>query len=238
MLLVQGGNGRESSYEALAVRQYALTKNIPLKSYDCIDQIGTEELSSASLLEGSVEFIIEGLRRLNKPIPEPDYYPEVLTDFLDRQVWKSTYIQAVILADTKPVFVKSQAWKALTGCVITPTEQPYGTPDTLPVWLSDVISIQQEYRVYVQNNKIVYVARYDEHESDDQAIDIDKIQKAITLMATQNPREAYAFDWGITSSGNTVLIENNDGWAIGRYKPMPYDIYTRFLIARWKQLTC
>jgi hypothetical protein len=236
MILTQGGPSRQNSPEALAVRQYAMTHNIPIVTYESVHELSLEMLQSCRLMEGSVESIITGLKRLEKPVPEPNYYPDVLSDFLHRRVWPSTFIQAVLLSDSRPIFVKSQAWKALTGCVIDPLTIPRDVPDDMPVWISEVIPIEQEYRVYVQHNRIVYIARYDDHESDDKPIDIVKIQKAIQLMATHHPRVAYAFDWGLTDSGQTVLVENNDAWAIGRYLPMPYDIYTEFLISRWQEM--
>lgn len=236
MILTQGGQLRQNSPEALAVRQYAITHNIPVVTYESVHEISIELLQSCRLMEGSVESITMGLKRIGKPVPEPNYYPDVLSDFLDRQVWPSTFSQAVLLSDSRPIFVKSKAWKVLTGCVIDPLAIPSDVPDDLPVWISEVIPIEQEYRVYVHHNKIVYITRYDDHESDNKPIDIGKIQRAIQLMATHYPRAAYAFDWGLTDIGQTVLVENNDAWAIGRYSPMPYDIYTEFLISRWQEM--
>ncbi|HLO94579.1 MAG TPA: ATP-grasp domain-containing protein [Burkholderiaceae bacterium] len=48
---------------------------------------------------------------------------------------------------------------------------------------------------------------------------------------------AYALDFGVLSTGQTVLVEANDAWALGLYGggPAPGH-YVELLTARWRQL--
>jgi hypothetical protein len=46
---------------------------------------------------------------------------------------------------------------------------------------------------------------------------------------------AFGMDWGITASGQTLLVEVNDGYALSNYglDGMPF---TAMIEARWRQL--
>ena len=48
--------------------------------------------------------------------------------------------------------------------------------------------------------------------------------------------KGYAIDFGVTADGKTVLIEVNDGYALGSYGLMEID-YAKLLSARWAELT-
>jgi hypothetical protein len=45
----------------------------------------------------------------------------------------------------------------------------------------------------------------------------------------------FGMDWGITSDGRTLLVEVNDGYALGNYG-IPGAAYTALIEARWRQL--
>ena len=225
-----------SSYESKALIQYGLMNDIPIRYYDNINEISQGDLIKAILVEGSVESISEALACLGKSIPEPDYYPASLEQYLHRKVWRSTLADAICESEKRPVFIKSHEWKRLTGTVIHKSNILFDLDDSLDVWCSDPVIFMQEYRVYVRDHKIIGVSRYDEAESDNMRLDMIAIAQAISILKESCPRAAYAFDWGILDSGETALVENNDGWAIGRYAPLDYRTYTEFLMARWQEL--
>ncbi|WP_371876095.1 ATP-grasp domain-containing protein [Pleionea sp. CnH1-48] len=45
----------------------------------------------------------------------------------------------------------------------------------------------------------------------------------------------YAIDFGVLSTGETALVEMNDGFAVGAYEIGAKD-YTDMVIARWEEL--
>jgi hypothetical protein len=52
----------------------------------------------------------------------------------------------------------------------------------------------------------------------------------------KNAPNGYAIDFGVTDDGRTLLIEVNDGYALGSYGLFYLD-YAKLLSARWAQLT-
>ena len=42
-------------------------------------------------------------------------------------------------------------------------------------------------------------------------------------------------DWGVTSQGDTQLVEVNDGFALGNYG-LSGGVYTAMIEARWREL--
>ena len=61
--------------------------------------------------------------------------------------------------------------------------------------------------------------------------------KVVQQMADdfENAPKAYCLDVGVLSTGETALIEVNDGFSIGKYD-MPKDMYANVLITRWNEL--
>ena len=208
--------------------------DIPCYPYKNVNQITLNSLQSATLVQGSVESIIAALKRLGQPVPEPVYYPFSLHPYLGRPVWSTQYGK-LSNADF-PLFVKSHAWKKLTGAVQTSYNS--NIPDTLQVWCSTPVNFVAEWRVYVQGGKIIHAARYDDNADDlPMSLNWETVVKAIHRLDSEHPRASYAFDWGLTEDGQTLLIENNDAWAIGAYGDISPMAYSEFLIARWKEVT-
>jgi hypothetical protein len=46
---------------------------------------------------------------------------------------------------------------------------------------------------------------------------------------------AYGIDFGVLSTGQTALVEANDGYALGAYE-IAEEPYTDLLFTRWKEL--
>lgn len=47
---------------------------------------------------------------------------------------------------------------------------------------------------------------------------------------------AYGIDFGVTSSGETLLVEVNEGYALGCYGLFPH-LYAKLVLTRWAELT-
>jgi len=182
-------------YEAMLVKQFALMHQIPCFRYREIGDLTNEQIQSALLIEGSVESVKGALQRLDIPAPEPQYYPAILTPFLGRQVWRDRFASALTKA-SKPLFIKSHDWKALTGEVFYPhrKDEP-GITDgihDLDVWCSDVVHFIAEWRIYVHQGAIVHAARYDDNEDEDLHLDWPLVQQAINLLQSTHPRADYS----------------------------------------------
>lgn len=51
-----------------------------------------------------------------------------------------------------------------------------------------------------------------------------------------NAPNAYGIDLGVTSDGDILLVEVNDGYVLGCYGLFP-DLYAKLIITRWAELT-
>ncbi|WP_435592932.1 ATP-grasp domain-containing protein [Nocardia sp. bgisy118] len=50
-----------------------------------------------------------------------------------------------------------------------------------------------------------------------------------------NAPRAYGIDFGVLATGETALIEANDGHALGAYD-IAADLYTELVVQRWSEL--
>jgi hypothetical protein len=104
-------------------------------------------------------------------------------------------------------------------------------PDNTPVLAQQRIEFVSEWRVSILRDKILNVANYKGNPL--LFPDVGMMQSAIEAF-TERPI-AFGMDWGITASGQTLLVEVNDGYALGNYglNGMPF---TAMIEARWRQL--
>ena len=102
---------------------------------------------------------------------------------------------------------------------------------TPPVLAQQRIEFVSEWRVSILRDKILNVANYKGNPL--LFPDVGMMQSAIEAF-TERPI-AFGMDWGITASGQTLLVEVNDGYALGNYglNGMPF---TAMIEARWRQL--
>ena len=63
--------------------------------------------------------------------------------------------------------------------------------------------------------------------------DPKKVEAMITTF--KNAPAGYSLDIGVTDNGETVLVEINDGFALGNYGIDPVE-YAKLLSARWCEL--
>lgn len=185
------------------------------------------------LIVGGIGAVRGKLEEYGISLPSLDY-PDELRAYLGREIWHTTIDR--ILADRvrRPVFVKPVREKRFTGIVLrTADDCPKLSycSENEPVICSEVVDFQREWRVFVRYGKVLDVRPYfgDWRQQYDSAV----IQRAISDF-TSAPA-AYAMDFGVTSDGRTLLVEVNDGYAVGSYGLSALD-YARFLSARWCEL--
>ncbi|MCZ8254459.1 MAG: ATP-grasp domain-containing protein [Polaromonas sp.] len=237
-----------STAEIRAVLQAAMLSDIPVHVGDpkCIHFAGLP----GPLPVGSVEFVQAYMAAIGIQAPEPVSYPVALDQFLGRKIDLRALHQ--VRGD---VFIKPVSTKTFNGFVwrqgLRDAEQSEHDleqlevirqldPNTL-VWTSEPVRFQSEWRYYVVNGEIVHQARYDAGGLDDApSPDLALVNEAIrTWTATSGsdcPR-GYGIDFGVTDDGRTVLVEANDGWALGFYgNGMPARAYLQLLWLRWQQI--
>jgi hypothetical protein len=207
-----------------------------------------DALGAGALPVGSVEFVREAMRLVCVDEPEPMSYPIELDSVLHRRVDLTT-IERV--GGTK--FVKPVRTKLFTGFVWDSSagDASYSEHDreqldalrmlspSTQVWAADPVQFLCEWRYYVCHGQVLGAARYDP-DGDDNAPAPDGVvlREAIQRLAdsAQAPA-AYGLDLGVLATGETALVEVNDGWALGLYgRSLDSKDYLRLLATRWGQI--
>jgi hypothetical protein len=235
------GSGRLRHEEQLVADELTL-RNIPftLFTYKRI-QRRQLPLDGETFLVGDMDCIQGALKQLDVPAPSPNDYPKSMSSFMRRRTWRSTLadLERDIAGEGRaPVFAKpASRQKRFTGKVFNGTEDFYsvsGVSRAEEILCSEVVKWLSEYRVYVIQSRIVSIDNY----AGDKNIPLDVSAVESALAALQNAEEApaaYGIDFGVLDTGQTALVEMNDGVAIGAYS-IDKRPYTDLLMTRWAEL--
>jgi hypothetical protein len=197
---------------------------------------------------GSVEFVRKVFDISNITEPAWNCYPMSLKSYFHRNVKRGT------LGDINNVcFVKPVRTKLWTGVVYDMNidikllsdhdREQYNIINSLSkdneVWISEPIKFLSEYRYYICNGKCIGNERYDvDGEDDAPTPDITILNNCIDILTKEyNKNLTCSIDLGVLNTGQTSLVELNDGWALGLYgKSLKSIDYLNMLITRWKQI--
>lgn len=192
------------------------------------------ESTREDIVVGYVDTVRSKLQQFNIPITEVDY-PNELKKYLGRKVWESTMYDINNNPSCWPIFVKPIEDKQFTGVVVHSTKDLIGCgiPNVnQSVYCSEIVDFIAEWRCFVRYGRILSVRPY---KGDWKShFDADVIENAVRDF-TSAPN-GYAIDFGLTKDGRTLLIEVNDGYALGCYGLFYLD-YAKLLSARWSELT-
>jgi hypothetical protein len=176
------------------------------------------------------------LARLGIAPPDLPTYPAALSEFLGREIWPSTINTIAARPELWPVFVKPRdETKKFTGVLVRGTRDLIGCGDPeadTPVWCSAPVRLLREWRCFIRYGEIVDVRPY---KGDWRGHYDHRVIEAAVAAWSDRPR-GCALDFGLDDQGRTLLIEANDGFALGSYGLPPRD-YARLLSARWSELT-
>ena len=198
------------------------------------------KLDNQTLVVGDHPTISLVLKRLGYDYSETSY-PECLIPFLGRKIWNSSIVQLLRLANQQisaPFFVKPKnRAKLFTGFVVESESDLLALshyPKDTEVYCSEVVHFISEYRVYIIGSEIAGMDWYagSEKTEPDRTI----IEQAIAIYgASEKAALGYSLDFGVTEKGETLLIEWNDGFALGCYE-LDRKLYTKLLLTRWEQI--
>ncbi|MDA8382838.1 MAG: ATP-grasp domain-containing protein [Betaproteobacteria bacterium] len=206
-----------------------------------LEDVASADVQDDDLPVGTVEFLRACATRLGVTLPEIGAYPDLLRPYLRRA--HRLGVLGEVRGLTSPAFVRPAfATKIFTGFVFHPSdpehhEQIKDLAPALPVWFCEPVSWQCEWRYYVVRGGIVGAGRYDPDGADEapepDRATIDTWVRAYGSLAPAG----YAIDAGVLGTGETALVEINDGWALGYYQGScsPED-YLRLLWGRWREI--
>lgn len=161
-------------------------------------------------------------------------YPGSLQRYLGRGIWHSTINQIRNNESSWPVFVKSAADKRLTGKVIGETADLVGLvadEADIEVICSTPVRFCAEWRAFVRYGEILDVRPYRGNWRC--CYDPKVIEGAVAVY--EDAPAGYGIDFGLTEDGRTLLVEVNDGYALGSYG-LQHNLYAQLLSARWAEL--
>lgn len=202
---------------------------------------GQFEMTPEVMAVGGVSFIKQALRLLGKKLPEHTPYPDVLKHLLYREVrrFPSLRLAKMKLMAGDRFFIKPVDWKRFTGFVAE-FETDYrfnGCTNSMPVWVSTPVRFVSEWRVYVASDVILDM-RFANHGGDRNIRpDMAVITNAIMELTKVGAPQGYVIDFGVLDTGETALVEMNDGFSFGAYDGLPAETLWVVMLNRWVELT-
>lgn len=196
-------------------------------------------LSNETFICGDMDVMHGAMKQLGIEVPAPNDFPAVLEPFFKRKIWRSTVSALETATDQgRETFAKPAGRrKIFTGRVFgSPYDRSFlsGVSRREPLWCSEVVEWISEYRVYVIDFEIVSIDCYSGDRSAPLCSSI--VQEAVGLYRRSGEAPAaYGIDFGVLATGETALVEVNDGYELGAYSINATD-YTRLLFTRWSQL--
>jgi len=200
-------------------RQPLIERGYKIVSFDGNDlsTLENQNISKSDICIASVQATSKFFELCN--IKTPDYlgYPDELKKYLGRNI---ELVKFIDLKNDFPYFLKpAYNIKLFTGDVVEkPVHLEYlknwdNCTDDTYVYKSEVVDFISEYRVFVSLGKIYGMKHYKGDFL--KFVDVSVIQNMIDDYKTCP--SAYTLDIGLTSNGETLLVEINDFWALGSY---------------------
>ncbi|WP_395348891.1 ATP-grasp domain-containing protein [Variovorax sp. UC122_21] len=238
--LEQRGNGLE--VEERLVREVFESRGIPVELYTRkrIERRNLP-LDAHAFIMGTTPSMHGAMKQLGIEIPAPNDYPQALRHLLHRRVWSATLgdiERALYEGRQGPVFVKpADRLKTFTGRVFESPADLYflgRASRQQQVWCSEVVQWRSEFRAYVAGEKVLAL---DHYQGDPEARPrMQVIEEAVAAYRRSGEApSAYGIDFGVLPSGETALVEANDGYSLGAYQ-VAAPLYAEVLLTRWAEL--
>lgn len=192
------------------------------------------ESEREDVVVGYVNTVRERLFDFGVTTPEIDY-PDELQQYLGRRIWKAKMSEISNDPTKWGVFIKPLEDKQFTGVVVRSPKDLIGcgiAGVNQDIYCSEVVEFAAEWRCFVRYGKILDVRPY----KGDWRKHFDPNVIENTVKDFSSAPMGYAADFGLTHDGRTLLVEINDGYALGCYGLLYVD-YAKLLSARWAELT-
>ncbi len=190
------------------------------------------------VVRGGVGTIRQLLQRAGRPLPPNIDLPPSLSEWIGRRFWQSTMGKIRATVDSpefQPIHIKPlNEQKLFKGTVVRAFRDLIPTAsiasDVL-VLVQEFVDFVSEWRAFVLRDKILNIGHY----RGDPLVFPDTNIVRTAVQAFEDRPISFGMDWGITSSGRTLLVEVNDGFSLGNYGLRGPE-YSALIEARWRQL--
>lgn len=214
----------------------------PIQFFKEFDVITNKQLITKNdVFCGHVNICKQIWKNLGLKVSELDCYPQELHEYFGRNIKKMKlgFFRKILrnneIYSTNTVFfIKPLKNKLFTGftCQLPQDLKKLTCSMNTEIHVSSYVKFDAEFRAYVYKNKIVDVFRY-WGDRWDVTVDKDIVERMVSLI--NNSPIFYSLDFGIDDKGRTLLIEINDGYALGNYGLGPKQ-YAEMSMARWNEI--
>lgn len=191
-----------------------------------LDQRDPEDIVVGGML------MMEHVLRQNGIVPDEYNYPDELSEYRGRRIWTTKISE--LREERLPIFIKPVSEKAVKGVIVRSWEDAIEYEHFEPeaeILCSEVVDFMSEWRCFVRYGKIVGIRFY----FGDRDVQCDKSVIENAVNAYEAVPAGCSLDFGVTDDGRTLLIEMNDGMALGCYGLQDVE-YAKLLTARWTEL--
>lgn len=236
---IKRAGGEIASEACFAAWKGFSVKGYPLDFFEWDELTGRHlPLSRETLVVGGTVAVHKALTQIGVSIPPPLNVPESLLSFTGRKLWTTTLgdiREQFGTGSPAPTFVKPLASaKEFAGMVIasaTDLKRVQHLDDDLTVQAAESIAFVSEWRYFVLRGTVVGTAHY----KGDCFIHPTPGTVRNAVAAYPGAPAAYGLDFGVTADESTLLVEANDGFALGCYGLDPA-IYAGMLEDRWCEI--
>lgn len=242
--ILNGNDKIPKDRDMLDLYQGALENCCEVIFYEATDIFADRiKITKDDLFFGTINLYRKVFRDLGVKEPKVPDYPEQLKQWMNRKVYTTTIHEFRKTLDFKEsvgnvekYFIKPLKTKLFTGFVCSSSvelEKFRGdiSRDT-EIYVSQSVYFDNEFRVYVHNKKILDVIRY-EGRWDSHPLNCDEVHDMVSSIVDHMP-VSFSMDVGM-DGGMVVLIECNDGYALGNYGLPPKE-YFNMLRDRWLEI--
>lgn len=223
-----------------------LYHNIKTQFYKSNEMLlGELELSREDIVLGHVQMCMTALKHLKIEEPASMDYPSCLSEFLGRkiQLMESYKFNNLLIENEEfgnTYFVKPLKNKNFTGFTCCTSQEfkrnSLGYSSSGKVYVSSIVNFEDEYRVYIYKDEVKEVHHYlAKNWKPKHPLDYNVIEKMVEATQGNDMPVFYSIDVGVTDDGKTLLVECNDGYALGNYGLAPCD-YAKMSMERWQQI--
>lgn len=225
-----GGVNRQTALAGFTARG----AEVRLFSAETFDALA---LGRDDIVVGGIGFARRGMARIGIAPPALPSVPDPLKPFAGRRFWTAPLADVRRAVDRgAALFIKPRPedLKTFNGQAISRFADLLQTahlPDDLEVDCADLTPFRSEYRAFMLHGAIVGLRPY----SGDPLLfpDADAVRAAAA--AWRDAPAGYALDVGVVEDGRTLVVEVNDGYAVGAYG-LPTTLYAQVIEARWEEL--
>ena len=187
---------------------------------------------------GTVEFCTLLMRRNKIKPPEAMSYPDPLRSYLGREIQLRAFSKV-----PDGWFIKPTSTKLFDGHLKGEGKE-LGSGYRIvvqnddQVWCAPPVKFRSEFRYYILRGEITGYSRYDDGADNAPEPDRGLVEDAVRNFCIARVPVGFVLDFGVTWEGDTLLIEANDGWALGYYPwgTMKDEAYMNLILARWAEI--